>query len=196
MQKDGRLLVEATVSNNADLRWWLLGFGPGVEVLGPPSLRKSAIWSSISVFSQASIPSMAGISSADCIGTVCGRAGADVAVGSAAAWLSGAAVGCSLVVPLDCLAVVSVDGVVGDGCSAAGAVVGSVAGAGDVSDDAAGSALGPQAMAAMRNSAVRKTTPNETRRIWKGITLLTGKHVSNRDTPAARVRIDHRRAIV
>ena len=38
-QPDGRVLVQATVSNTADLRWWLLGFGGAVEVLGPPSLR-------------------------------------------------------------------------------------------------------------------------------------------------------------
>ena len=40
VQQDGRVLVEATVSDTADLRWWLLGFGPSAEVLGPPSLRK------------------------------------------------------------------------------------------------------------------------------------------------------------
>ena len=40
VQEDGRVLVEATVSDTADLRWWLLGFGPGVEVLGPKALRK------------------------------------------------------------------------------------------------------------------------------------------------------------
>jgi len=38
-QPDGRTLVEATVPDTADLRWWLLGFGAGVEVLGPPGLR-------------------------------------------------------------------------------------------------------------------------------------------------------------
>lgn len=38
-QQDGRFLVEATVSDTADLRWWLLGFGGAVEVLGPASLR-------------------------------------------------------------------------------------------------------------------------------------------------------------
>ena len=40
VQDDGRVLVEATVADTADLRWWLLGFGPGVEVMGPTSLRK------------------------------------------------------------------------------------------------------------------------------------------------------------
>ena len=39
VQEDGRVLVEATVSDTADLRWWLLGFGSGVEVLEPESLR-------------------------------------------------------------------------------------------------------------------------------------------------------------
>ena len=38
-QADGRLLVEATVPDTADLRWWLLGFGSAVEVLEPESLR-------------------------------------------------------------------------------------------------------------------------------------------------------------
>ena len=38
-QKDGRVLVEATVPDTADLRWWLLGFGGAVEVLGPETLR-------------------------------------------------------------------------------------------------------------------------------------------------------------
>ena len=38
-QEDGRVLVEATVPDTADLRWWLLGFGGAVEVLGPETLR-------------------------------------------------------------------------------------------------------------------------------------------------------------
>ena len=38
-QEDGRVLVEATVPDTADLRWWLLGFGSAVVVLGPMSLR-------------------------------------------------------------------------------------------------------------------------------------------------------------
>ncbi len=38
-QDDGRVLVEATVADTADLRWWLLSFGAGVEVLGPAGLR-------------------------------------------------------------------------------------------------------------------------------------------------------------
>ena len=40
LQEDGRILVEATVSDTADLRWWLLGFGSSVEVLEPTSLRE------------------------------------------------------------------------------------------------------------------------------------------------------------
>ena len=39
-QDDGRVLVEATVKDNSDLRWWLLGFGSGVEVLEPGVLRE------------------------------------------------------------------------------------------------------------------------------------------------------------
>ena len=37
---DGRVLVEATVMDSSDLRWWLLGFGSGVEVLEPLALRE------------------------------------------------------------------------------------------------------------------------------------------------------------
>ena len=37
-QSDGRILIEATVADTADLRWWLLGFGGAVEVMGPQSL--------------------------------------------------------------------------------------------------------------------------------------------------------------
>ena len=39
-QEDGRLLVEATVADTAELRWWLAGFGSLVEVIGPASLRR------------------------------------------------------------------------------------------------------------------------------------------------------------
>ena len=39
-KKDGRVLVEATVADTAELRWWLLGFGSYVEVLWPKSLRE------------------------------------------------------------------------------------------------------------------------------------------------------------
>lgn len=38
-QSDGRVLIEATVADTADLRWWLLGFGSDVEVLAPETLR-------------------------------------------------------------------------------------------------------------------------------------------------------------
>lgn len=38
-QKDGRLLVKATVADTAQLRWWLLGFGDKVEVVGPKGLK-------------------------------------------------------------------------------------------------------------------------------------------------------------
>ena len=39
-QADGRMLVEATVADTADLRWWLLSFGAAVEVIAPDSLRE------------------------------------------------------------------------------------------------------------------------------------------------------------
>jgi predicted DNA-binding transcriptional regulator YafY len=35
----GRVLLQATVENTAELRWWLLGFGELVEVLAPADLR-------------------------------------------------------------------------------------------------------------------------------------------------------------
>jgi len=38
-RKDGRYDLTATVADTADLRWWLLGFGDGVEVLAPKKLR-------------------------------------------------------------------------------------------------------------------------------------------------------------
>ena len=38
-QEDGRILVEATVADTAELRWWISGFGSLVEVLGPKALR-------------------------------------------------------------------------------------------------------------------------------------------------------------
>ena len=37
---DGRVVVEATVPDTAEIRWWLLGFGSAVEVLEPASLRE------------------------------------------------------------------------------------------------------------------------------------------------------------
>lgn len=39
-QADGRILIEATVADTADLRWWLLSFGSSVEVLSPHGLRE------------------------------------------------------------------------------------------------------------------------------------------------------------
>jgi len=39
-QGDGNVLVEATVADTRQLRWWLLGFGGRIEVLEPASLRK------------------------------------------------------------------------------------------------------------------------------------------------------------
>lgn len=38
-QKDGRVLLEATVADTYDLRWWVLGFGCGVKILSPSSLK-------------------------------------------------------------------------------------------------------------------------------------------------------------
>ena len=38
-QPDGMILVEATVADTGQLRWWLLGFGGRVEVLEPQELR-------------------------------------------------------------------------------------------------------------------------------------------------------------
>ena len=37
---DGNVLVEATVADTRQLRWWLQGFGGRVEVLEPQGLRK------------------------------------------------------------------------------------------------------------------------------------------------------------
>ena len=36
---DGRTLVEATVADTRELRWWLRGFGNHVEVRSPAGLR-------------------------------------------------------------------------------------------------------------------------------------------------------------
>ncbi|MGI9310480.1 MAG: helix-turn-helix transcriptional regulator [bacterium] len=36
---DGRVLVEATVADTAELRWWLMGFGAAVEIIKPRTLR-------------------------------------------------------------------------------------------------------------------------------------------------------------
>lgn len=37
---DGRVRLHATVADTPQLRWWLLGFGDAVEVLGPADLRR------------------------------------------------------------------------------------------------------------------------------------------------------------
>ena len=39
-RKDKRVLVEAEVADTEQLRWWLLGFGAAVEVVGPKRLRE------------------------------------------------------------------------------------------------------------------------------------------------------------
>jgi len=48
-KRDGRMLVEATVADTAELRWWLLGFGEQVEVLGPKGLREEFVESAESL---------------------------------------------------------------------------------------------------------------------------------------------------
>lgn len=40
LQRDGRVALTASVLDTGDLRWWLLGFGDGVEVKSPTTLRK------------------------------------------------------------------------------------------------------------------------------------------------------------
>lgn len=40
-QPDGRVLLTASVPDTEELRWWLLGFGDGVEVLTPVRLRSA-----------------------------------------------------------------------------------------------------------------------------------------------------------
>ena len=42
-KKDGRMLVKATINDTMELRWWLLGFGCDVEVIGPSSLRQEFV---------------------------------------------------------------------------------------------------------------------------------------------------------
>ena len=39
-QEDGHVLLRASVRDTLELRWWLLGFGDKVTVLGPGSLRE------------------------------------------------------------------------------------------------------------------------------------------------------------
>ena len=135
----------------------------------------------MSVFSQASMPSTSGMSSKSTIA----RAGvaavgfsadsvvvaADVAVGSVdAAGSVGGVVG-------------SVPAVAGSGAefvgpaSVASTEGAAVAGGGivgeELSDPEDGAALCPQAIAAVRNSAVKTTTPGMIRRILEGIISLT-----------------------
>ena len=43
MLEGDQLLVKATVSDTAQLRWWLLGFGGQVEVIKPNFLREEMI---------------------------------------------------------------------------------------------------------------------------------------------------------
>lgn len=38
--RNGNYSLTATVANTAELRWWLLGFGDGVEVIAPKALRE------------------------------------------------------------------------------------------------------------------------------------------------------------
>lgn len=40
VEKDGRVLLQATVLDTLELRWWLQGFGDGVEILAPKALRE------------------------------------------------------------------------------------------------------------------------------------------------------------
>ncbi len=40
-QSDGRILIEATVRDTQELRWWILGFGDKAEVIKPARLRNS-----------------------------------------------------------------------------------------------------------------------------------------------------------
>ncbi len=51
-QKDGRMLVTATVQDTSELRWWLLGFGDQVEVLSPAELRDEFTHVARSMLSQ------------------------------------------------------------------------------------------------------------------------------------------------
>jgi predicted DNA-binding transcriptional regulator YafY len=37
---EGRVRLRATVADTPQLRWWLLGFGDAVEVVGPAALRE------------------------------------------------------------------------------------------------------------------------------------------------------------
>lgn len=41
--EDGWMRITATVNDTWQLRWWLLGLGPGVEILSPTRLRKEIV---------------------------------------------------------------------------------------------------------------------------------------------------------
>lgn len=43
---DGRVRVSANVADTQELRWWLLGFGEGVEVVAPAALRREFLHTS------------------------------------------------------------------------------------------------------------------------------------------------------
>ena len=40
VQPDGRVRIRARVVDSRSLRAWLMGFGPAVEVIEPPALRR------------------------------------------------------------------------------------------------------------------------------------------------------------
>jgi len=42
-EKDGKWLLQATVSDSYQLRWWLRGYGERVDVVGPKSLRQEFV---------------------------------------------------------------------------------------------------------------------------------------------------------
>ena len=46
---EGKIKIKATVADTSQLRWWLLGFGPQVEILKPKFLRKEFLGYSISL---------------------------------------------------------------------------------------------------------------------------------------------------
>ncbi len=39
-QSDNRVLLEGTVTDTLELRWWLAGFGSQVEVIEPVEIRE------------------------------------------------------------------------------------------------------------------------------------------------------------
>ena len=41
--EDKSLLIKATVTQTPQFKWWVLGFGDGVEVVSPPSLREKFV---------------------------------------------------------------------------------------------------------------------------------------------------------